>query len=77
MPSHFKKQIFQIPRTLHGTLYYFPTRKPSTQELEEPEDVYVLTPTTWNPHSDAYVINEESMLHWEGNMKHEKIMRRE
>ena len=41
--------------------------------MEEPEDVYVLTPTIWNPHSDAYVINEESMLEWEGNMKHEKF----
>ena len=40
--------------------------------MEEPEDVYILTPTTWNPHSDAYVINEESMLDWEGNMKHKK-----
>ena len=40
--------------------------------MEEPEDVYVLTPTTWNPHSDAYVINEESMLNLEGNMKHER-----
>ena len=43
--------------------------KPSTKDLEEPDDVYVLTPTTWNPHSDAYVINEESMLDWEGHMK--------
>ena len=66
---------FRIPLTLHGTFSYFPTSKPTTQELEEPEDVYVLTPTTWNPHSDAYVINEESMLDWEGNMK--GIMRRE
>ena len=41
----------------------FPTSKPNTQEFEEPEDVYVLTPTTWNPHSDAYVINEET---WKG-----------
>ena len=57
---------------LHGTFSYFPTSKPTTQELEEPEDVYILTPTTWNPHSDAYVINEESMLDWEGNMKHER-----
>ena len=40
--------------------------------MEEPEDVYVLTPTTWNPHSDAYVISEESILDWEGSMKHEK-----
>ena len=63
---------FQIPLALHGTFSYFPTSKPSTQDLEEPEDVYVLTPTIWNPHSDAYVINEESMLDWEGNMKHER-----
>ena len=43
---------------------YFPTSKPSIQELEDPEDVDVLTPTIWNQHSDAYVINEESMLDW-------------
>ena len=66
----FQETNFRIPLTLHGTFSYFPTSKPTTQELEEPEDVYVLTPTTWNPHSDAYVINEESMLDWEGNMKH-------
>ena len=49
----FKEENFRIPLTLHGTFSYFPTSKPTTQELEEPEDVYVLTPTTWNPHSDA------------------------
>ena len=68
----FQETNFRIPLTLHGTFSYFPTSKPSIQQLGEPEDVYVLTPTTWNPHSDAYVINEESMLDWEGNMKHEK-----
>ena len=64
MPSHSKKQIFEF------LLHYM--AHSSTQELEEPEDVYVLTPTTWNPHSDVYVINEESMLDLEGNMEHEK-----
>ena len=68
----FQETNFRISLTLHGTFSYFPTSKPSTQELEEPEDVYILTPTTWNPHSDTDVINEESMLDWEGNMKHEK-----
>ena len=68
----FQEKTFRIPLTLHGTFSYFPTSKPTTQELEKPEDVYILTPTTWNPHSDAYVINEESMLDWEGNMKHER-----
>ena len=68
----FQETNFQIPPALHGTFSYFPTSKPNTQELEEPEDVYVLMPIIWNPHSDAYVINEEPMLDWEGNMKHEK-----
>ena len=68
----FQETNFRIPLTLHGTFSYFHTSKPTTQELEEPEDVYILTPTTWNPHSGAYVINEESMLDWEGNMKHER-----
>ena len=68
----FQETNFRIPLTLHGRFSCFPTSKPNTQELDEPEDVYILTPTTWNPHSDAYDINEESMLDWEGNMKHEK-----
>ena len=68
----FQETNFRTPLSLHCTFSYFPTSKPSIQELEEPEDVYVLTPTVWNPHSDAYVINEESMLDWEGNMRHEK-----
>ena len=71
-PIIFQETNFRIPLTLHGTFSYFPTSKPTTQEMEEPEDVYVLTPTTWNPHSDTYVTNEESMLDWEGNMKHER-----
>ena len=68
----FQETNFRIPLILHGTFSNFPTSKPNTQELEEPEDVYVLTCTTWNPHSDAYVINEESILDWEANMRHEK-----
>ena len=68
----FQETNFRTPLSLHCTFSYFPTSKPSIQELEEPEDVYVLTPAAWNPHSDAYVINEESMLDWEGNMRHEE-----
>ena len=68
----FQETNFRIPLSLHFTFSYFPTSKPNIQELEEPEGVYVLTSTIWNPHSDVYVINEESMLDWEGNMKHEK-----
>ena len=65
----FQEANFRIPLSLCGTFSYLPTNKPITQDLEEPDDVYVLTPTNWNPHSGAYVINEESMLGWEGHMK--------
>ena len=32
-------------------------------------DVYILTPEHWNPHTDAYSVNETCMLDWEGNMR--------
>ena len=68
----FQETNFRIPLSLYGTFSYFPTTKPSTKDLEEPDDVYVLTHTTWNQHSDAYVINEEFMLDWEGHMRNER-----
>ena len=36
------------------------------------EDVYVMTPSRWNLHSEAYAANEENMLDWEGNMIEKK-----
>ena len=33
--------------------------------LQRGNDVYILTPTTWNPHMDIHVTNEDSMLDWE------------
>ena len=68
----FQETNFRIPLSLYGTFSYFPTTKPSTKDLEEPDDVYVLTLTTWNPHSGTYVINEEPMLDWEGHMRNER-----
>ena len=68
----FQETNFKIPLSLYGTFSYFPTSKPSIKDLEEPDDVYVLTHTIWNPHSDTYVINEESMLDWEGHMRNER-----
>ena len=65
----FKEKGFKIPLSLWGTFLFFPTSKPSQATLQEPPDVYVLTPSTWNPHSDAYAINEESMLDWEGYLR--------
>ena len=65
----FPETGFRIPLSLWGTFSYFPTTKPSKEDLVDPTDVYLLTPTRWNPNTDAYARNEEAMLDWEGNVK--------
>ena len=73
----FPEMNFRIPLSLWGIFSYFPTSKPTQDELVETSDMYMLTPTTWNPHSDHYAHNEENMLDWGGgggggNMKEKK-----
>ena len=51
---------------------YFPSSKLTAQTLEETEEVYLLTPSRWNPHCDSYAQNEENMLDWEGDMVERK-----
>ena len=65
----FVEMGFLIPLSLWGIFSYFPTSKPTHDDLPNPNEVYILSPATWNPHSDAYSTNEESMLDWEGNMQ--------
>ena len=62
----FAETGFRIPLSLWGIFSYFPTSKPTHDDLLNPNEVYILSPATWNPHSDAYSANEESMLDWEG-----------
>ena len=64
----FSDTGFRIPLSLWGTFSYFYTSKPSVEFLSSCEDVYLLTPTNFNPHCDAYERNEENMLDWEGNI---------
>ena len=68
----FMETGFRIPLSLWGIFSYFPTSKPTHDDLLNPSEVYILSPATWNPHSDAYSMNEESMLDWEGNMQPKK-----
>ena len=68
----FMETGFRIPLSLWGIFSYFPTSKPTHDDLLNPGEVYILSPATWNPHSDAYSANEESMLDWEGNMQPKK-----
>ena len=65
----FVEMGFRIPLSLWGIFSYFPTSKPTHHNLLNPNEVYILSPATWNPHSNAYSTNEESMLDWEGNMQ--------
>ena len=65
----FKETGFRVPLQLWGIFSYFPTSKPPHQMLSSSPDIYILTPSKWNPHSDAYAYNEESMLDCDGNMK--------
>ena len=65
-------ETFRIPLSLWGIFSYFPTSKPTHDDLLNPNEVYILSPASWNPHSDAYSANEESMLDWEGNMQPKK-----
>ena len=61
---------------LHGIFSYFITRKPDIESLENAHkplnyatEIYTLTQTRWNPHTDVYALNEESIVDWEGNIK--------
>ena len=70
----FPEMQVRIPLSLSGIFSFFPTRSPTVSELQECEDVLVVTPDghKWDPHSDVYAQNEESMLDWEGNLSHKK-----
>ena len=64
----FPETGFKIPLSLWGVFSYFPTSKPTTDEMNGNDEIYMLTPARWNPHCDSYARNEESMLDWSGNM---------
>jgi hypothetical protein len=65
---YFKETGLPIPLGLWGTFSYFPTSKPTADEIHSSDEIYLLTPSQFNPHDDAYAVNEDSMLDWEGNM---------
>ena len=69
---------FRIPMSLRGIFSYFRTVAPSAEQVRTCEDVYLLTPDgeIWNPHTDAYAVNEERMLDWEGNLVEEQHRQR-
>ena len=72
----FKGYDLRIPLWLHGVFSYFVTKKPdikSVMDAHKPSicatEIYTLTPMKWNPHTDAYALNEENIVDWEGNIR--------
>ena len=57
----FSETNVTIQTSLNGVLSYFPVSKPTVEVLNECEDMYLLTLTTWNTHNDTYAANEAIM----------------
>ena len=68
----FPERGFRIPMMLWGIFSNFPTMKPTVDALHAGNDVYILTPTTWDQHTDIHATNEDSMLDCEGNIKEKR-----
>ena len=72
---YFPESEFRITLTLNGVFSGFSTSKPDIDTLRECEDIYLLTPTRWDPHDSAYGLNEEGMVDWQGEMVEKKYRR--
>ena len=69
----FPKYDVWIPLSLNGILSCFPSSKPSIDDMDICEDIFLTTPEgKWNPRTDAYAQNEANMLDYEGNMINNK-----
>lgn len=64
----FAETGFRIPLGLWGVFSYFPLSKPTVEFLCDCDDVYLLTPTNWDPHWIDYSQHEDGMMDWEGNV---------
>jgi hypothetical protein len=71
---YFPDDNIRIPLQLCGIFSFFHTRSPTLDEISHSEPIF-LTPDSnnWNPYSDHFATNEESMIDWEGNMKSKKF----
>jgi len=63
----FPDDGFRIPLQLWGIFSFFHTRIPTTDEIKYGNPIF-LTPDSshWDPYSEHFSLNEDSMLDWEG-----------
>eukprot|EP00957_Ditylum_brightwellii_P002095 161173-Ditylum_brightwellii.AAC.1 len=64
----FPVEGLRIPLDLWAVFSYFPTSKPSIEEVNASEIVYTLTPNRWNPHEKQYANCEQNLIDWGGNV---------
>lgn len=72
---YFPDVDLRVHLNLEGTVSYFPTRKPTQDEISEQSGAYLrLTPNIpeWDPHSVVYREQEEAMLDYKGDLKDRK-----
>ena len=64
-----RESDIRIPLSLRGIFSYFHHRLPTRDEILEEEKI-IMTPDSaeWDPYSDHYARNEESMTDFEGNI---------
>ena len=66
----FENNGLKIPLKLNEIFSYFDTSKPTENQVQNCDDMYLLTlEHNWKPHTDVYAKNEENMLDWEENIK--------
>ena len=59
---YFQETGLRTPLQLCGVLSYFPNSKPTSEDMTDSGEVYLLTTTRWNPHEKAYSLNKEIMF---------------
>eukprot|EP00957_Ditylum_brightwellii_P206731 15349703-Ditylum_brightwellii.AAC.1 len=66
----------RIPLKLHVACSYFPTSKPTNQQLEECNNddcIATISPYgPWHPHCNSFASNEASMIDWQGDFVRRK-----
>ena len=67
---YFPEEKLRIPLQLWGIFSFFHSRVPTLDEVYHSEKIF-LTPDSndWNPYSDHFALNEESMLDSDGNIQ--------
>eukprot|EP00957_Ditylum_brightwellii_P041343 3130013-Ditylum_brightwellii.AAC.1 len=64
----FPGEGLRITLGLLGVFSYFPTFKPSIEEVNTSKSVYILAPNRWNPHAKQYANCEKNLINWGGNV---------